>query len=90
MQVCKPKDSEGNDFWPALSTSSVQTTTIYSFVEAMWANSSSINILSKLSLINKSTRQKNLVFPAQKIANLEIFDIQANRAVTSIKVINDL
>ena len=41
------KDSEGNNFGTVLSAGSAQTTTIYSFVETICANTSSINTLSK-------------------------------------------
>lgn len=87
----QPKDSKGNDYQSALPAGSVNTGTVsYDFVDAMWANTSSISSIAKLSLVAKSTKQRDLNFPAQTVANPEVFDIPASWTVTAVQVKNDL
>ena len=87
----QPKDSNGNNYSYPLPSGSVTTNTItYEFVNAIWANISDISTIEKLSLISKSAKQKDMVFPAQTVSNPEVFDIPASWSVTAVQVKNDL
>lgn len=87
----QPKDSKGNDYNSPLPAGYVETSTLtYSFVDAMWANTASIDTIAKLSLVAKSSGQRDLVFPAQTVANPETFDIPASWTVTAVEVKNDM
>lgn len=87
----QPKDSVGNDYNSPLPAGSVESGTVsYDFVDAMWANTSDITSVAKLSLVAKSTKQRDMTFPAQTTANPEIFDIPASWTVTAVQVKNDL
>lgn len=87
----QPKDSKGNDYQTALPAGSVNTNTIsYEFVNAIWANTANIGTIAKLSLVSKSAKQRDMVFPAQTVANPEVFDIPASWTVTAVQVKNDL
>lgn len=87
----QPKDSKGNNYQSALPAGSVNTGSVsYDFVDAMWANTANIATVAKLSLVAKSTKQRDMVFPAQTVANPEVFDIPASWTVTAVQVKNDL
>ena len=87
----QPKDSKGNDYSTPLAAGTVNTNTIsYEFVDAMWSNVSNIGTIAKMSLVSKSTKQRDMVFPAQTVANPEVFDIPASWTVTAVQVKNDL
>lgn len=88
----QPKDSKGNNYDSPLPAGSVDTSTVtYNFVYAMWANTSNIATVAKLSLINNATtKQRDMVFPAQTVSNPEVFDIPASWTVTAVQVKNDL
>lgn len=87
----QPKDSVGNDYDNPLPAGSVESGTVtYDFVDAMWANTSDITSVAKLSLVAKGTKQRDMTFPAQTTANPEIFDMPASWTVTAIQVKNDL
>jgi hypothetical protein len=87
----QPKDSVGNNYSTPLPAGSVTTNTVsYDFVDAMWANTANIATVAKLSLVAKSTKQRDLLFPAQTVANPEVFDIPASWTVTAVQVKNDL
>lgn len=87
----QPKDSVGNDYGEPLPAGSVESGTVsYDFVDAMWANTSDITSVAKLSLVAKSTKQRDMTFPAQTTANPEIFDMPASWTVTAVQVKNDL
>ena len=87
----QPKDSKGNNYNSPLPAGSVNTNTInYEFVDALWANTSSIATVAKLALVSKSAKQKDFAFPAQTVANPETFDVPASWSVTAILVKNDL
>lgn len=87
----QPKDSKGNDYNSPLPAGSVESGTVsYDFVDAMWANTSNIATVAKLSLVAKSTKQRDMTFPAQTAANPEVFDIPASWTVTAVQVKNDL
>ena len=87
----QPKDSAGNNYSSPLPAGSLNTNTItYEFVDALWANINSINIIAKLALVSKTTKQKDFSFPAQTVLNPEIFDVPATWTVTAIQVKNDL
>ena len=87
----QPKDSNGNNYDSPLPAGSVNTNAVtYEFVNAIWANTSNISTVAKLSLVSKSTKQRDMTFPAQTVANPEIFDIPASWTVTAVQVKNDL
>ena len=87
----QPKDSNGGNYNSPLPAGSVNTNTInYEFVDAIWANTSDITAVAKLSLTSKTTKQRDMHFPAQTVANPEIFDIPADWTVTAVQVKNDL
>ena len=87
----QPKDSNGGNYSTPLPAGSVNTNTInYEFVDAMWSNSSNIATIAKMSLVSKTTKQRDIHFPAQTVANPEVFDIPASWTVTAVQVKNDL
>ena len=87
----QPKDSAGRNYSTPLAAGSVTSGTVtYDFVDAMWANTANIATVAKLSLIAKSTKQRDMTFPAQTVANPEVFDIPASWTVTAVQVKNDL
>ena len=87
----QPKDSKGNNYQSPLPAGSVNTNVItYEFVNALWANTASIGTIAKLALVSKSAKQKDMVFPAQTVANPEVFDVPASWTVTAVQVKNDL
>lgn len=88
----QPKDSKGNDYSTPLAAGSKSTSTLnYVFVYALWANASDITTVAKQSLVNNnSTKLKDFIFPAQTVANPEIFDVPASWTVTAVQVKNDL
>jgi len=87
----QPKDSKGNNYSTPLAAGSVESGNVtYDFVDAMWANTSAIGTISKLSLVAKSAKQRDMQFPAQTVANPEVFDMPASWAVTAVQVKNDL
>lgn len=87
----QPKDSKGNNYSTPLAAGSVNTNTLsYEFVDALWANTSAITTVAKLALVSKSTKLKRFDFPAQTIANPEIFDVPASWTVTAVEVLNTL
>lgn len=88
---CQPKDSTGKDYQSPLPAGSVNTNTIsYEFVDAMWSNVANIGTIAKMSLVSKSAKQRDMNFPAQTVANPEVFDIPASWTVTAVQVKNDL
>lgn len=87
----QPKDSKGNDYQTALPAGSVNTGPVtYDFVDAMWANTGNITSIAKLALVSKSSKQRDMTFPAQTVSNPEIFDVPASWTVTAVQVRNDL
>lgn len=89
----QPKDSKGNNYQTPYSNSDGEYSNAisFTFVNAMWANTASIGTVAKLSLINNNTtKQRDMVFPAQTVANPEVFDIPASWNVTAVQVKNDL
>ena len=87
----QPKDSVGNNYQSPLPAGSVNTNTItYEFVDALWANVSNIATIAKQALVSKSAKQKDFSFPAQTVANPEVFDVPASWTVTAVQVKNDL
>lgn len=87
----QPKDSVGNNYSTPLPAGSVNSNTItYEFVDALWSNQSNIATIAKMSLVSKSAKQKDMVFPAQTVANPEVFDVPASWTVTAVQVKNDL
>ena len=87
----QPKDSSGANYSTPLAAGSVNTSTInYEFVDAMWANTANITTVAKLSLVSKSAKQRDMLFPSQTVANPEVFDIPASWTVTAVQVKNDL
>lgn len=87
----QPKDSKGNDYSSPLVAGNIKTNTVnYEFVNALYANVSKIDIVSKLELVSKSAKTKQFNFPAQTIANPEEFHVPANWNVTAIQVLNTM
>lgn len=87
----QPKDSVGNDYGNPLPAGQVQTNTItYEFVHALWANTANIQEVAKLSLVSKSAKQREFVFPEQTVQYPEIFDVPSDWTVTAIEVLNPL
>lgn len=87
----QPKDSTGEDYDSPLPAGSINSNTItYEFVDAIWANTSSIATVAKLGLVSKSAKVKEFNFPAQTIANPEIFDVPGSWTVTAVEVLNTL
>lgn len=88
----QPKDSTGANYNSPLPAGTVRSgNVVYKFVYAMWANIVDITSIAKLSLVdNSSTKQRDMVFPAQTVANPEVFDIPASWTVVAVQVKNDL
>lgn len=87
----QPKNSIGENYDAPLPAGSVTTNIIsYEFVDAMWANTADIGTVAKLFLVSKTAKQRDMVFPAQTVANPETFDIPASWNVTAVQVKNDL
>lgn len=87
----QPKDSSGADYESPLPAGSITTNTItYEFVNALWSNTVSIWTIAKEALVSKSAKQKVFIFPAQTIANPEVFDVPADFVVTAVEVLNTL
>ena len=88
----QPKDSKGHNYDAPLPAGTVDSNTItYKFDNPIWANTSSISTVAKLGILDHtSTKQKDMNFPAQTVANPEIFDIPASWTVTAVQVKNDL
>ena len=87
----QPKDSTGADYDSPLPAGSVNSNTItYEFVNALWANMANIGTVAKLSLVSKSAKQRDMVFPAQSVTFPETFDVPASWTVTAVQVKNDL
>lgn len=87
----QPKDSKGNDYDSPLPAGSVRSSNlVYEFVDAMWANTASINTIAKLSLVSKSAGNYIFDFPPQTVANPEVFDIPASWTVGTIQVLNEM
>ena len=49
-----------------------------------------IATIAKQALVSKGAKQKDFAFPAQTVANPEVFDIPASWTVTAVQVKNDL
>lgn len=87
----QPKNSVGGNYSTPLPAGSVNTNTItYEFVNALWANTASIATIAKLALVSKSTKLKQFDFPAQTVANPEVFDVPATWTITAVEVLNTL
>ena len=56
----------------------------------MWANVNNITTVSKLSLVSKSAKVREMEFPAQTVANPETFDVPASWTVTAVETLNTL
>lgn len=87
----QPKDSAHHDYDEPLPAGSVDSPTLtYEFVNAIWANDTSAENISKCGLISISAKQKTFVFPNCTIANPEVFDVPSSWNITAIEVKNDL
>ena len=87
----QPLDSKGNNYESPLPAGNVDTNTIkYEFVNALWANTSNITTVAKLSLVSKSTKLKEFNFPAATVANPEIFEVPASWTVTAVEYYDDV
>ena len=87
----QPKDSTGKNYNSPLPAGSVNSSTInYEFVNALYANTANIASIAKQTLVSKSAKQKDFAFPAQTVANPEVFDVPSDWVVTAVQVKNDL
>ena len=87
----QPKDSRGNNYSTALAAGTVDSPAlVFEFVNALWANTASIDTIAKLALVSKSAKVKEFVFPAATIANPEVFDVPASWTVNTVEVYNTL
>ena len=87
----QPKDSTGRNYNNPLPAGSVTSGNVtYEFVMPLWANTSNIGTIAELALVSKNTKQKDFAFPAQTVANPEVFDVPADWVVTAVQVKNDL
>lgn len=88
----QPKDSTGANYSTPLAAGSVRSgNVVYKFAYAIWANAAAIGTIAKLNLVdNTATKQLDINFPAQTVANPEVFDIPASWTVTAVQVKNDL
>ena len=87
----QPKDSEGGNYSTPLAAGSVNSNTLtYEFVDALWANTTNIATIAKLALVSKSAKTKTFEFPAQTVANPEVFDVPASWTITAVDVLNTL
>lgn len=87
----QPKDSNGGDYESPLEAGSVNTPALnFEFVDAIWSNAADITTIAKEALVSKSAKQKAFNFPAQTVANPEVFDVPASWNVTAVEVLNTL
>lgn len=87
----QPKDDEGGDYDSPLPAGSVTTNQIkYEFVNALYANTSNITTISKLSLVSKGAGSYTFNFPAQSESNPEVFDVPSDWNVTAVEMLNTL
>ena len=87
----QPVDSSGANYdlpYPAGSVAS--NTIVFEFVDALWANTTNIANIAKLSLVSKSSKSYEFNFPAQTVANPEVFDVPSSWTITKIEVYNEL
>lgn len=87
----QPKDSRGGDYDDPLTAGTVTSPALtFEFVDALWANTASIDTVAKLALVSKTAKVKEFVFPAATVANPEVFDVPASWTVTAVEVYNTL
>lgn len=87
----QPKNSSGGNYSAPLPNGSVDSNVInYEFVNALYANTSDITTITKQSLVSKSVKVKEFNFPAQTVANPEVFDVPASWTITAVEVLNTL
>ena len=87
----QPKDSHGENYNSPLPAGSVTTNQIkYEFVNALYANTSNISTVSKLSLVSKSSGSYTFNFPAQSETTPEIFEVPADWNITAVEMLNTL
>ena len=87
----QPKDSHGENYSTPLAAGSVTTNQIkYEFVNALYANTSNISTVSKLSLISKGSGSYTFNFPAQSPTEPEIFEVPSDWNVTAVEMLNTL
>ena len=80
----------GNDEpYPAGQLSN-STPLTYEYVYALWANTGSIQNITKQPLVSKSAKQKEFNFPDQTVEHPEDFDVPGTWTVTAIDVFNTL
>ena len=87
----QPKDSHGENYQSPLPAGSITTGQVkYEFVNALYANTSNIATVSKLSLISKSASPYTFNFPAQTATQPEIFEVPADWNITAVEMLNTL
>ena len=87
----QPKDSSGNNYDNPFPAGSINSSTLtFEFVNAIWANESNAEIISKCELVSYFAKQKIFTFPNCSITNPEVFDVPSSWTITAIEVKNDL
>ena len=87
----QPKDSTGANYDSPLAAGSVNTAALnYEFVNALWANISSISTVEKQDLVSASAKIKAFSYPAATVSNPEVFDVPASWTITAVEVLNTL
>lgn len=87
----QPKDSNGGNYESPLAAGSVNTPALnFEFVDALWSNVANITAVAKEALVSKSAKLKQFNFPAQTVANPEVFDVPSSWNVTAVEVLNTL
>ena len=86
----QPKDSSGNNYDSPYPAGVIVTNTItFEFVDPLYANVLDITQIGKF-LVSKAKKYQVITFPAQTVANPEVFDIPASWTVTAVEVENEL
>ena len=87
----QPKDSNGEDYDEPLPAGAVNSSLIqYEFVNAFWANTSSIGSITKQQLVSYGAHLKEFNFPSQTAINPEVFDVPTDLTVSAIETLNPL
>ena len=87
----QPKDSSGNNYSTPLPAGSINSSTLtFEFVNAIWANETNAETISKCELVSYFVKQKIFTFSNCSVTNPEVFDVPTSWNITAIEVKNDL
>ena len=87
----QPKDSAGNNYSTPLPAGSVNSNIItYEFVDAIYANTLSADVMTKQDLVSRGDGSVQFDLPATTVANPEQIDIPGSWTVSKIEVLNTL